>query len=104
MAFKISAPYVINNTPVYNRKLEKNVMGHTLKNGTIIVNEKLNPKQIKNVIKHEEVHVAQFKSGELDYDEKNIYWRGKRYKRTNINMGSSKNPWEIPAYKKQDYV
>lgn len=104
MAFKISAPYVVNNTPVYNRSMEKNVMGHALKNGSIIVNEKLNPKQIKNVIKHEEVHVAQFKSGELDYDEKNIYWRGKRYKKTDINMGSRTNPWEIPAYKKQDYV
>lgn len=104
MAFKLKPPYPINNTPVYNRELDKGVLGQTIKNGSVIVNEKLNPEQIKKVIRHEEVHVNQFKRGDLDYDDKNFYWKGKVYPRFSMDLGNKKLPWEGPAYKKQSNV
>lgn len=104
MAFKLNPPYVIDNTPIRLVDLEKGVMGRTNKNGVILVNKKLCEKDIQKVIAHEKVHVAQFKNGELDYDNHNVYWKGKQYKRTNINMGNRNLPWEGPAYKASDNV
>ena len=104
MAFKINPPYVVDNTPIRMVDLENDVMGRTNKNGVILVNKKLCEKDIQKVIAHEKVHVDQFKNGELDYDNKNVYWRGKTYKRSKIKEGSKTLPWEIPAYKVSDYV
>tara|TARA_Y100000114_G_C11675036_1_gene285731 strand:+ start:66 stop:434 length:369 start_codon:yes stop_codon:yes gene_type:complete len=69
-------PYQSTNTPVYQRDLGPGVLGESLRNGVIILNEKLDPKFHDEVKSHEEVHVAQMKSGELDYDDHHIYWRG----------------------------
>lgn len=102
MAFKLNPPYVIDNTPIHLVNLEKGVMGRTNKNGVILVNKNLCEKDIQKVIAHEKVHVNQFKNGDLDYDNNNVYWKGKRYKRTNINMGNRNLPWEGPAYKASD--
>jgi hypothetical protein len=104
MAFKLKPPYSVDNTPVYNRELAQGVLGQTVKNGSIIVNRKLNPKQIKKVIRHEKVHVDQFKRGDLDYDDKNFYWKGKKYPRFSMNLSDRSLPWEGPAYKKQPNV
>jgi hypothetical protein len=41
------------------------------------------------------------KRGDLGYDEKNVYWRGKKYSRSKMNEGAKNLPWEIEAYKKQ---
>ena len=41
--------------------------------------------------------------GDLDYDDNNIYWKGKKYSKNNpkIAMASPTNsPWEKEAYKK----
>ena len=41
--------------------------------------------------------------GDLDYDDKNIYWKGKSYSKKNakIAMASPANsPWEKEAYSK----
>lgn len=102
MAFKINPPYVVDNTPIHMVDLGENVMGRTMKNGVILVNKKLNDKDIQKVIAHEKVHVDQFKNGDLDYDDKNVYWKGKTYSRSKINDSSRKLPWESPAYKASD--
>ena len=104
MAFKLKPPFPIDNTPVYNRELNYGVLGETVKNGAVIVNKKLNPEQIKKVVNHEKVHVEQFKNGDLDYDDKNFYWKGKVYPRFSMNLSDRKLPWEKPAYKKQSNV
>ena len=104
MAFKLKPPYPIDNTPVYSRELDQNVLGHTVKNGSIVVNEKLNTEQVKKVIRHEKIHVDQFKRGDLDYDDKNFYWKGKKYPRFSMDLGNRKLPWEVSAYKKQSNV
>jgi len=52
------------------------------------------------VIAHEKVHIDQMKRGDLDYDDKNVYWKGKIIPRSSIREGASHLPWEAEAYKK----
>lgn len=104
MSFKINPPYVVDNTPIHMVDLGKGVMGRTMKNGVILVNKKLSDKDIEKVIAHEKVHVNQFKNGSLYYDDKNVYWKGKTYPRSEINDSNRNLPWEAPAYKASDKI
>ena len=38
--------------------------------------------------------------GDLDYDNNNVYWKGKTIPRSKINEGSKNLPWEKEAYNK----
>jgi hypothetical protein len=99
MAFKLNAPFPIDNTPIYHVDMEEGVMGKANNNGTIIINKDLNPNMLDEVVKHEMVHIDQMKRGDLDYDDKNVYWKGKTYPRSKMNEGAKKLPWEAEAYK-----
>ena len=100
MAFKITPPYSMENTPIYNVNMEDGVMGKANKNGTIILNKDLDPSQCNKVIAHEKVHIDQMKRGDLDYDDKYVYWKGKKYSRAQMQEGAKNLPWEAEAYKK----
>jgi hypothetical protein len=100
MAFKIFPPYSLNNTPIYTVNLENNILGKANNNGSIIININLNPSEIKKVVDHEMVHIDQFKRGDLDYDDQNVYWKGKTYPRSKMNEGSPTLAWEKEAYNK----
>ena len=102
MAFKLNEPpYSSNNTPVYNVNMEDDVLGKANNNGTIIVNNNIkDPKKIDKVVKHESIHIDQIKRGDLDYDDKNVYWKGKKYPRSKMKEGAKNLPWEKEAYKK----
>jgi hypothetical protein len=101
MAFKLSnPPYNCDNTPVYNVDMEDGVMGKANNNGTIIINKDLDPSQVHDVIAHEKVHIHQMKRGDLDYDDNNVYWKGKKYSRADMAEGAKNLPWEAEAYKK----
>ena len=103
MAFKINPPYNVDWTPIYTSKIEDGALGKGNKNGTILVSEELhNDEDRESVIEHEKVHLDQIKRGDLDYDEKCVYWKGKRYKRSEMNEGNPKLPWEKEAYDKTD--
>ena len=100
MAFKLSnPPYKIDNTPIYNVDMEEGVMGKANKNGTIILNKDLDASQCQDVINHEMVHIDQMKRGDLDYDDDNVYWKGKKYSRADMKEGAKNLPWEAEAYK-----
>ena len=99
MAFKLNPPFPIENTPIYHVDMEEGVMGKANNNGTIIINKDLNPKMLDKVVKHEMVHIDQMKRGDLDYDDKNVYWKGKVYPRATMNEGAKNLPWEDEAYK-----
>ena len=99
MAFKLNAPFPIDNTPIYHVDMEDDVMGKANNNGTIIINKDLDPKMLNKVVKHEMVHIDQMKRGDLDYDDKNVYWKGKVYPRATMNEGAKNLPWEDEAYK-----
>jgi len=104
MAFKLSnPPYKKEPVSVYHADLGDGVLGQSNRNGTIVLNEKLDPKFHKEVIRHEMVHINQMSRGDLDYDDKNIYWKGKAYPKSSkgVAMASPKNsPWEAEAYNK----
>jgi hypothetical protein len=102
MAFKLNEPpYYSNATPVYNVNMEDNVLGKANNNGTIIINNNIkDPKEIDKVIKHESVHIDQIKRGDLNYDEKNVIWKGKKFPRSKMKEGAKNLPWEVEAYKK----
>lgn len=101
MAFKLkNKPYKYNNTPIYYGTLEDGVLGQANNNGTIIIDESISPLKAKEVIKHELVHIDQMKRGDLNYDNNNVYWKGKVISRSKINEGNKNLPWEKEAYKK----
>ena len=101
MAFKLTnPPYKIDNTPVYHVDMEAGVMGKANNNGTIILNQDLKPNQIPEVIAHEKVHIDQMRRGDLDYDDKYVYWKGKKYSRASMKEGAKNLPWEAEAYRK----
>ena len=104
MAFKIKPPYVIDNTPLYHLDFEEDgLLGRADKNGNILINKKItDPEQRKDVIRHEEVHIQQLKSGVLDYDAENVYYKGKTYPRSTFDEGNSNLPWEKPANNKKN--
>ena len=119
MAFKLKSPYVVDNTPVYFVDEEDGVWGRANNNGTITVNNRVDsPAQLEEVIKHEKVHVDQFKrfaksNGKkgLNYSDSSIEWEGQSYPRKNgkikykgkwIMEGSKSFPWEKEAYKKRN--
>jgi len=80
--------------------MEDGVMGKANKNGTIILNKDLDPSQCDKVIAHEKVHIDQMKRGDLDYDDNNVYWKGKKYSRAQMQEGAKNLPWEAEAYRK----
>ena len=100
MAFKLNAPFPIDNTPIYHVDMEEGVMGKANNNGTIIINKDVPINKIQDVINHEKVHIDQMKRGDLDYDDKYVYWKGKKYSRAQMQEGAKNLPWEAEAYKK----
>tara|TARA_R100000541_G_scaffold43677_2_gene50871 strand:+ start:1009 stop:1317 length:309 start_codon:yes stop_codon:yes gene_type:complete len=100
MSFKLTPPFKKNPTPIVHIPLEDDVMGRADKRGNILLNKNMNnQKDIIDTINHEEVHIKQMASGELDYDEDNVYFKGKTYPRSTFNDSNKKLPWEAPAYK-----
>jgi hypothetical protein len=94
MAFKITPPYSMDNTPIYNVSMEDGVMGKANNNGSIILNKDLDPEQCEKVIAHEKIHLEQMKRGDLNYDDKYVYWKGKKYSRAQMKEGAKNLPWE----------
>ncbi len=90
----------MDNTPIYQVDTEKGVMGQALNNGSILIDKHLRGKDKEEVIKHEKVHLDQMSRGDLDYDDENVYWKGKKYSRSAMNEGAKNLPWEKEAYNK----
>ena len=101
MAFKLeNPPYQIDNTPIYNVSMEEGVLGKANNNGTIILNQNISsPAQRKEVIDHELIHIDQMNRGDLDYTDTDVFWKGKKYPRSQMQEGAENLPWEKEAYK-----
>jgi len=101
MGFKLdNPPYIVDNTPIYRVDKEDGVMGKANNNGSININMNLDPKEVDNVVSHEKVHLDQMKRGDLNYDNENVYWKGKKYSRADMEEGAKNLPWEAEAYQK----
>ncbi len=100
--------------PLFKKELPNGVLGRANKDGTIEIANGLPDKKKKEVIAHEKKHIADMKSGKLNYDKKFIYWDGNKYARTpnkKINYkgklyieGSSALPWEKAANKAEKQI
>ena len=100
MAFNMKmGKLVMDNTPIYQMETEEGVMGQANKNGSIIIDKNLSPLEQEDVIRHERVHLDQMKRGDLDYDDKYVYWKGKKYLRSIMDEGNKNLPWEKEAWK-----
>jgi len=101
MAYKQKpAPYSYNVIPIYNSTLEEGVLGKADRRGGILINKEIkDPAQLEEVISHEKIHIEQMQRGDLDYDEQNVYWKGKTYSRSQMKEGAKNLPWEVEAYK-----
>jgi hypothetical protein len=110
MAFKLNTPpYSFDSNPIYHVDMEDGVLGKANNNGSIVINKDVDPKKKESVIAHEKVHLEQMgcikdSSGkyrnDLDYDDKYVYWKGKKYSRAQMKEGAKNLPWEKEAYKK----
>ena len=100
--------------PLFKKELPNGVLGRANKDGSIEIADGLSPAKRKKVIAHEKKHIADMKSGKLNYDDKFIYWNGSKYKRTpnkKINYkgklyieGSPALPWEKAANKAEKQI
>ena len=100
MAFNMKkCSIVVDNTPIYQKDMDEGVMGQANKNGSIILNKNLSPLEQEDVIKHEKVHLNQMERGDLDYDNDNVYWKGKKIPRSTMDEGNENLPWEKEAWK-----
>tara|TARA_R110001599_G_scaffold80332_4_gene217072 strand:- start:1709 stop:2026 length:318 start_codon:yes stop_codon:yes gene_type:complete len=100
MAYKMKMGKLsLDNTPIYQIDEEDGVMGRANKNGSITLNKNLSPLEQEDVIRHEKVHLDQMERGDLDYDDKNVYWKGKKMPRSKMEEGGKNLPWEKEAYK-----
>tara|TARA_R100001369_G_scaffold71675_1_gene99615 strand:+ start:857 stop:1183 length:327 start_codon:yes stop_codon:yes gene_type:complete len=104
MAFKLNnPPYRKFVTSVHEMDLDDGILGKADKNGNILINKKIkDPKQRNEVIDHEDTHIQQMKDGILDYDDDNVYYKGKTYPRSEMKEGSPALAWEQTAYKKEN--
>tara|TARA_Y100000361_G_C11096838_1_gene309589 strand:+ start:406 stop:759 length:354 start_codon:yes stop_codon:yes gene_type:complete len=104
MAFKMKGVvgFHSSGTPIVHKDLGKNVVGEANKDGSIFLDKdiKNNPKLQQEAIAHEKVHLDQMRRGDLDYDDKNVYWKGKAYPRKKMKEGAKSLPWEAEAYEK----
>jgi len=104
MPFRMArTPYDTSNTPIYSTDMDDTILGMAQSNGSILVNKNVSPLELAKTktIEHEIVHINQMKRGDLDYTDKDVIWKGKKYPRRAMNEGAKNLPWEIEAYKKQ---
>ena len=100
MAYKMKMGKLsMDSTPIYQMDTEEGVMGQANKNGSIIVDKNLSPLEQEDVVRHEKVHLDQMERGDLDYDNNNVYWKGKKIPRSTMDEGDKNLPWEKEAYR-----
>ena len=102
----------VPGTPVIRVPLEEGVMGEANMDGTIYVNELIEPgsPEDRQVINHEMRHATDMKIGKLSYADDHIMYNGQRFERMNINgvdsilvdgqwkeAGNEGFPWENDA-------
>ncbi len=85
--------------PIIKKDLEPGIMAEANRDGSTYVSKDASPAQMKSAIKHEEVHHDQMERGDLDYDNDHVYWKGKKYSRSEMDEGDDNLPWEKEAWK-----
>tara|TARA_R110001599_G_scaffold293_4_gene1271 strand:- start:2682 stop:3107 length:426 start_codon:yes stop_codon:yes gene_type:complete len=102
----------IPGTPIIAMPLDKNIMGEANMDGTIYVNQNLDPSsfEYRQVVNHEMRHTTDMKLGKLSYDDDHVMYNGEKFEREDINgvdsikvngkwkeAGDTGFPWENDA-------
>ena len=96
----------VPGTPVLRKKLDGGILGEANKDGSIFINEKIQPgsEQEREVLTHEMVHMTDMKTGKLGYSDEAITYMGETFPRHKGHIlynnqwlpeGSKEFPWEI---------
>lgn len=103
MPFKLKQSNIVSSAPINKIDMEDGVLGKANRDGTIDINKDItDPQQEREVIEHEKMHLEQMQRGDLDYDDKNVYWKGKKYPRSKMEEGAKNLPWEKEVYDKTE--
>ena len=102
----------VPGTPVIRKPLAEGVMGEANMDGTIYINELIEPgsPEERETINHEMRHATDMKIGKLSYEDDHIMYNGDRFERRDINgidailvdgewkeAGDTGFPWEDDA-------
>ena len=102
----------VPGTPVIRKPLAEGVMGEANMDGTIYINELIEPgsPEERDTINHEMRHATDMKIGKLSYEDDHIMYNGDRFERRDINgidailvngewkeAGDTGFPWEDDA-------
>jgi hypothetical protein len=102
----------VPGTPVIPMPLEEGILGEANMDGSIYVNDKLDPNslEMRQVINHEMRHATDMKVGKLSYADDHVMYNGERFERMDINgidsilvdgkwkeAGDTGFPWEHDA-------
>jgi len=102
----------VPGTPVIRVPLAEGVMGEANMDGSIYINEKLDPNsfQARQTINHEMRHATDMRIGKLAYADDHVVYNGETFPRQTINgrdmikvdgkwkeAGDTSFPWEIDA-------
>jgi len=102
----------IPGTPIIRVPLEEGIMGEANMDGSIYVNEKLDPNsfEYRQTINHEMRHATDMKIGKLAYEDDHITYNGEEFPRMDIDgvdsilvdgewkeAGDTGFPWENDA-------
>jgi len=88
-----------SNVPVIEKDLDSGVVAEANNDGTIYVDKDVSKNKKEEAIQHEMVHMDQIQRGDLNYDDDNVYWKGKAYPRDEMEEGNKQLPWEQEAWK-----
>ena len=112
LSFTRNQQATIPGTPIIAMPLAEGIMGEANMDGTIFVNNKLDPDstEYRQVINHEMRHATDMKLGKLAYDDDHIMYNGERFERQDIDgvdsilvdgewkeAGDTGFPWENDA-------
>ena len=102
----------VPGTPIIPMPLEEGIMGEANMDGTIYVNEKLDPNsfEYRQTINHEMRHATDMKLGKLAYDDNSVTYNGEKFPRMDVDgvdsilvdgewkeAGDTGFPWEDDA-------
>ena len=90
------------SVPVIEKDLDPGIVAEANNDGTIFVDKDASPAKKEEAIDHEMVHMDQMERGDLNYDDENVYWKGKVYPRSSMSEGAKNLPWEKEAWKSNE--
>lgn len=112
LSFRRNQQATIPGTPIIPMPLEEGIMGEANMDGSIYVNELLDPNsaEYRQTVNHEMRHATDMKLGKLAYDDDHIMYNGERFERQDIDgvdsilvdgewkeAGDTGFPWENDA-------